>query len=88
MWVDYLEMLSKPCQKTIEAFVNCIKVMVWDVDDNMPFPGPYPLAVNQTNSKNIIFCAMLSTWQMNFLHVNDVSTSFMLNLQHFMSQER
>jgi hypothetical protein len=53
----------------------------------MPFPGPDPPTVPQTKLKNIIFRAMPSIWQTNFLRVNNVSTSSVLTLQQFMSQE-
>jgi hypothetical protein len=86
--VDYLETLTKPRQMTVEAFVNRLKVMVRYVDD-IPFPGPDPPQVQQTKLKNIIFRAMPITWQTNFLRANgDVSTSSVLQLQQFMSQER
>jgi hypothetical protein len=39
--VNYLETLSQPCQMTVEAFVNRLKVMVWYLHD-FPFPGPDP----------------------------------------------
>jgi hypothetical protein len=56
---------------------------------DIPFPGPDPPVVHQTKLKNIIFCAMPSTWQTNFLRVNgNVSTSTVLTLQQFMSPER
>jgi hypothetical protein len=53
----------------------------------MPFPGPDPPTISQTKLKKIIFWAMSITWQTNFLQVNDVSTSSVLMLQQFMSQE-
>jgi hypothetical protein len=86
--VHYLETLIKPCKMTVEAFVNRLKVMVCYVND-IPFPGPDPPVVQQTKLKNIIFRAMSTTWQTNFLRANgDVSTSSVLQLQQFMSQER
>jgi hypothetical protein len=48
----------------------------------------YLPSVNQTKIKNIIFCVMPGAWQTNFAHVNDMSTSTILQLQQFMSQER
>jgi hypothetical protein len=72
---------------TVEAFVNRLKVMVRYVND-IPFPAPDPPMVNQTKLKDIIFRAMLGAWQTNFLWVSDVSTSTILQLQQFMSQER
>jgi hypothetical protein len=50
--VDYLENLTKPCQMTVEAFVNRLKVMLWYVT-NMPFPGPDPLT-NKTQKHHIL----------------------------------
>jgi hypothetical protein len=87
--VDYFESLVKPCQMTVEAFFNRLKVMVCYITD-IPFPGPDPpSSVNNTKLKNIIFKAMPATWQTNSLRVNgDVLTATVLTLQQFMSQER
>jgi hypothetical protein len=86
--VDYLETIRKPCQMTIEAFVNQLRVMTRHVND-IPFPaGQDPPTVNQTKIKNIIFRAMAVAWQTDFLCVNDVSMSTILQLQQFMSQEQ
>ncbi len=82
-----MEQLTKPRSMTVEAFVNRLKVMVRYVND-IPFPGLDPPMVNQTKLKNIIFCAMPIALQTNFFRVNDVSTSTVLQLQQFMSQER
>jgi hypothetical protein len=38
--------------------------------------------------KNIIFHAMPLAWQTNFLQVNDISTTTVLQLQQFMAQEQ
>jgi hypothetical protein len=73
---------------TVKAFVNHLKVMVRYVAD-IPFPGPSSGLVQQTKLKHIIFHAMPITWQTNFLRANgDISTSSVLQLQQFMSQER
>jgi uncharacterized membrane protein YgcG len=85
--VDYLETLSKPCQMTVEAFVNQLKVMVWYVTD-IPFPGPDPPIVQQTKLKNIFFEPSQALGRRTFLHVNDMSTLSLLTLQQFMSQEQ
>jgi hypothetical protein len=85
--VDYLETLTKPRQMTVEAFVNRLKVMIRYVA-NIPFLGVDPPTISQTKLKNIIFKAMPSTWQTNFLQVKDVSILSVLTLQQFMSQER
>jgi hypothetical protein len=85
--LDYLKTLTKPRSMTVEAFTNCIKVMVRYIN-NIPFPGPDPPTVSQTKLKNIIFCAMPVTWQTNFLQVHNVSTLSVLQFQQFMSQER
>jgi hypothetical protein len=79
MMVDYLKTLTKPHNMTVEAFTDCIKVMVSYIN-NTPFPGPDPPTVSQTKLKNIIFCVMPATWQTNFLRVHDVSTSSLLQL--------
>jgi hypothetical protein len=71
---------------TVEAYVNQLKAIVHYIN-NIPFPGPDPPLVNPTKLKNIIFRAMPVTWQTNYLHVSDVSTSMVLQLQPFMSQE-
>jgi hypothetical protein len=84
---NYLETLTKPCQMTVEAFVNRLKVMVRYVI-NIPFLGLDPPTVSQTKLKNIIFKAMPVTWKTYFLCVNDASTLSVLTLQQFMSQER
>jgi hypothetical protein len=85
--VDYLKQLTKPCSmRTVKGFVYQLKVMVQYVTD-MPFPGPDPPMVNQTKLKNILFHAMPVAWQTNFLLVNDMSMSTVLQLQQFMSQE-
>jgi hypothetical protein len=60
--------------------------MVRYVED-IPFPGPNPPLVDATKLKNIIFCAMPPAWQTNFLCVNNVSTTSVLQLQQFMAQE-
>ncbi len=44
--------------------------------------------VNQTKLKNIIFRAMPTAWQTNFLCVNDVAMASVLQIQKCMSQER
>jgi hypothetical protein len=62
-----------------------VKVMVWYVT-NIPFPGPNPPAVDDTKLNNIIFCAMPAAWQTKFLHVNDVLTTTVLQLQQCMAQ--
>jgi hypothetical protein len=64
--VDYLETLNKPHNMTVEAFVNCVKVMVRYIT-NIPFPGPDLPLISQTKLKNIILRAMPTTWQTNFL---------------------
>jgi hypothetical protein len=65
--VDYLEMISKPCNMSVEAFVNRIKVMVRYIGDILPFSGADPPTISQTKMKNIIFQAMPVAWQMNCL---------------------
>jgi hypothetical protein len=55
--------------------------------NNIPFPGQDPPTVNQTKLKNIIFRAMPTAWQTNFLRVNNVATALVLQIQKFMSQE-
>jgi hypothetical protein len=85
--VDYLETLMKPRNMLVENFVTRVKVMVRYVED-IPFPGPNPLTVDDTKMKNIISRAMLPAWQTNFLPVNHVSTTSLLELQQFMAQER
>ena len=86
--VDYLESLSKPRSMSVESFVNRLKVMIRYIAD-IPFPGPEPPLINQTKLKSIIFKAMPDTWQTNFLRSNgDMSTSSVLTLQQFMSQEQ
>jgi hypothetical protein len=86
--VDYLENIRKPYQMTVEACLdNQLRVMARHVND-IPFPWQDPPTVTQTKIKNIIFRAMPGAWQTNFLHVNAVSTSTILQLQQFMSQER
>jgi hypothetical protein len=85
--VDYLENLTRPRNMTVESFVTRVKVMVWYMTD-IPFPGPNPPTVDPTKLKKIIFCAMPAAWQMHFLRVNNISTTMVLQLQQFMSQER
>jgi hypothetical protein len=84
--VDSFETLVKPCSMTVEGFVNWLKVMVRYIN-NIPFPGQDPPTVNQTKLKNIIFRAMPTAWQTNFLRVNNVATALVLQIQKFMSQE-
>jgi hypothetical protein len=64
--VDYLEMLMKPRNMTVKAFINRVKVMVHYIND-IPFPGPDSPTVTPTKLKNIIFQAMPVAWQTNFL---------------------
>jgi hypothetical protein len=87
MMVDYLEMISKPRNMSVEALVNRIKVMVRYIRD-IPFPGADPPTISPTKMKNIIFRAMPVAWQTNFLLVHEVSAWSVLQLQQFMSQER
>jgi hypothetical protein len=54
---------------------------------DIPFPRANPPTIHNTKLKNIIFGAMLTTWQTHFLHVNDISNTTVLQLQHFMSRE-
>jgi hypothetical protein len=84
--VDYLETLMKPQNMLLENFVTRVKVMVRYVKD-IPFPGVNPLTVDDTKLKNIIFRAMPPAWQTNFLGVNHVSTTSVLELQQFKAQE-
>jgi hypothetical protein len=85
--VDYLEVLNKPRNMTVEAFMNRIKVMSRYITD-IPFPGADPPVVSNTKLKNIIFRAMPPAWQTNFLRVNNIAITTLLQLQQFMSQER
>ena len=85
--VDDLECIKKPRNMTVEIFINRVKVMVKYIGQ-IPFPGPTPPTIDNTKLKHIIFRAMPITWQMNFLHLHDVATTTMLQLQHFMVQER
>jgi hypothetical protein len=55
--------------------------------NGIPFPGPDPPTVTPTKLKNIIFQAMPVAWQTNFLQVNDISTTTVLQLEQFMNQE-
>jgi hypothetical protein len=64
--VDYLEVLNKRRNMTVEAFVNRIKVMTPYITD-IPFPGADPPIVSATQLKNITFQAMAPAWQTNFL---------------------
>jgi hypothetical protein len=82
--VDCLENITKPCNMMVEHFVTRVRVMVRYLT-NIPFPGPNPPTVDSTKLKNIIFCAMLVPWQTNFLGVNDISTTTVLQLQQFMA---
>jgi hypothetical protein len=85
--VDYLKVLNKPRNMTVEAFVNRIKVMTWYITD-IPFPGADPPIISATKLKNIIFRAMPTAWQTNFLCVNIILTTTVLQLQQLMSQKQ
>jgi hypothetical protein len=85
--VDYLKVLNKPRNMTVEAFVNRIKVMTWYIT-NIPFPGADPPIISATKLKNIIFRAMPTAWQTNFLCVNIILTTTVLQLQQLMSQKQ
>ncbi len=72
---------------TLKAFVNQMKVMTGYVTD-IPFPGADPPVVINTKLKNIIFRAMPPAWQTNFLLVNNIANTTLMQLQQFTSQER
>jgi hypothetical protein len=80
-------MIAKPRNMMVEAFINHLKVMVHYVN-NIRFPRPDAPLINTTKVKNIIFRAMPVIWQTDFLRVNHVSPTMVLQLQQFMSQER
>jgi hypothetical protein len=63
--VDYLEKLTEAPSMAVKAFTNHVKVMVHYISD-IPFLGPDPApTISKTKLKNIVFHAMLVSWQTN-----------------------
>jgi hypothetical protein len=67
---------------------NSPNLAAWLYVNDIPFPGPDPPMLNQTKLEKIIIRAMPEAWQTNSLCVNELSTSTVLQLQQFMSQEQ
>jgi hypothetical protein len=68
--VDYLEVLQKPRNMTVEKFVTRVKVMVKYITD-IPFPGPNTPMIDATKLEKIIFWAYVTFLPRQFYNCNN-----------------